>query len=727
MALGLFASAILVALGFAAAPAQTQPRNAEATETPARGEGRPATSSSAERAALEQQSAGGAPELLAAPSGAEVNFDVNAESGSQAETAIALEPDNPDRVITAIGPTSGNPKAWISNSAMAPGSQVERQLPSISQLHFDEGDGTTDLALCCEPAVTADLLGNLWLAVSTTGANSHIAINRVASGGTAFQPTNVAIPKTAASELQEQPRIAIDNGASTKAGRLYAVWVENDAGAQAVVISECNATAGSVDDPADHCDDPDNWSLPATLTDAGGSSAFASPDVGIAPNGDVYVVWWHVGDPGASGANQVEIDRCEVGDDCRLVGSWGTDGGVRDLDAEADLGLPASCPIIGAPGGRVGPQPYVEVGPSGAANAEIVYVAFGDLRDNAAPSNPTRCTATGTDKTWDSYIVAGAAANTAPSIADTPERLSDDGALALNDHFFPALSVDPSNGDVEASLYSTKHDPSGQRTHQYHVISTDGGDSYSAMTQISTLDSRFSGSLTTGVDYGSYAGADSAGGAFVPSWTDNRFIQGRKGDLYVLAPQVETTIDSAPTGTVKTAINAFTFSSPVPDFQCARNSGAFLACGSPSAVGPLPNGAHTFQARATDAVGNPVGLSPATATWTINDTKAPQTKITKRPENKTSKKRAKHKFEANEVGATFECRYDRRKWKSCESPKKKKVDPGKHRFKVRAIDVGGNVDAKPAKDKWQFKRKCGSKKPGGARRSCRKQNKDKHF
>ena len=120
-------------------------------------------------------------------------------------------------------------------------------------------------------------------------------------------------------------------------------------------------------------------------------------------------------------------------------------------------------------------------------------------------------------------------------------------------------------------------------------------------------------------------------------------------------------------------------------------------------------------------------LSHATATWTINDTKAPQTKITKRPKNKTSKKRAKHKFEANEVGATFECRYDRRKWKSCESPKKKKVDPGKHRFKVRAIDVGGNVDAKPAKDKWQFKRKCGSKKPGEARRSCRKQNKDKHF
>jgi hypothetical protein len=714
------AAILVLTLGVAAAAAGDRPLQKVQVNAATTGEGRPATSSPAQRAAREQGSAAsGSLELLSAPSGAEVNHNVNAELGSQAETAIALEPDNPSRVIAAIGPVSGNPKAWISDDGMTPGSQVERQLPSSSLLAGGGGVPTT-LSLCCQPTATADLAGNLWYAVRTTGSSSHIAINRVAAGGTAFQASNVAIPRDS-TDLQQQPRIAIDNGASAKTGRLYAVWIENDGATQDVVISECDATLGGGGDPASHCDDPDNWSSPTTITDAGGSDAFASPDIGIAPNGDVYVVWWHRGDPGASGANQIEIDRCAVGTDCTIGASWGADAAVRDLDVEAG-GLPGACPIIGAPGGRVGPQPYVEAGPAGT-----VYVAFSDLRDNAAPSSPTRCTATGTDKTWDSYIVAGGAVNTAPTTAETPVRLSDDGATDLNDHFLPALSVDPSTGNVEASLYSTKHDPSGQRTHQYHVISTDLGISYSGMTQFSSLDSRFSGSLSTGVDYGSYAGADSAGGTFVPSWTDNRFIQGRKGDLYVLSPQIETTIDSSPTGTVKTASNSFTFSAPVTGFQCATDSGLFGACSPPTQVGPLTNGSHTFLVRATDAVGNPVDLSPASATWTINDTRAPQTKITKRPDNKTKKKNARHKFTADEVGATFECRYNRNKWKTCESPRKKKVDPGKHRFKVRAVDVGENTDSKPAKDTWRFMRNCAKKDAGKQRQRCRSKDQEKHF
>jgi len=651
---------------------------------------------------------------------------VNAEGASQAEAVVALEPDNPDRVIAAISPApGGDPKAWISDQGMSAGSQLARLLPASAEF---EGDVQGNLSLCCQPSVTANSDGNLWLAVSAAGGNSHIAINRVATGGTAFQAESVAIPRDS-TDLQEQPMIAIDDDdGSAKADRLYAVWIENDAGTQDVVISECDASAGSLGDPADECDDPDNWSSPTTITDGAGSDVFASPDIGIAPNGDVYVAWWHVGDPAPDGANQVEIDTCAAADNCTVGSNWGVDGAVRDLDSMDDVGgpglegLPFACPIIGAPGGNVGPQPRVEVGPTG-----IVYVAFSDLRDNAAPSSPTRCTAAGTDKTWDSFIVAGAAAGTAPTIAEEPERLSNDGARDLNDHFLPALSVDPSTGDVEASLYSTKHDPSGQRTHQYHVISTDAGASFSSMTQFTTSDSRFSGSLSDGVDYGSYAGADSAEGKFVPSWTDNRFFQGREGDLYVLSPQVETTIDAAPTGTVPNATSSFTFSSPAPGFQCSTDSSSFLACTPPTSIGPLPNGSHTFAVRATDAVGNPADLSPASATRTINDTVPPQTKITKRPDNKTPKRRAKHRFEANEVGVTFECRYDRHKWKTCDSPLKKKVGQGKHRFKVRVTDVGGNTDPSAAKDTWAVKGKCGKKKAGEPRQRCRARNKEKHF
>jgi hypothetical protein len=247
------------------------------------------------------------------------------------------------------------------------------------------------------------------------------------------------------------------------------------------------------------------------------------------------------------------------------------------------------------------------------------------------------------------------------------------------------------------------------------------------MTRITTADSRFSGSLSDGFDYGGYQGADSGAGTFVPAWTDNRILQGRAADLYVLSAQAETTINSAPTGTVATAINEFEFSSGAPGFQCRTDSGPFFTCASPREIGPLSNGSHTFKARATDAVGNPADLSPASATWRINDLNPPQTKITKRPKRKTRKRRATHRFEANEVGASFECRYDRKRWSECTSPSKKKLKPGKHRFRVRATDVGGNTDPKPAHDKWRIKARCGKKDSAAKRRRCREKNHRKWF
>ena len=83
----------------------------------------------------------------------------------------------------------------------------------------------------------------------------------------------------------------------------------------------------------------------------------------------------------------------------------------------------------------------------------------------------------------------------------------------------------------------------------------------------------------------------------------------------------------------------------------------------------------------------------------------PQTTITKKPKKKTTKRTAKFKFTSDEAGSTFQCKLDRKKFKSCDSPYKKKVKPGKHKFQVRAIDPAGNVDPSPAKYRWRVKEK----------------------
>jgi FG-GAP-like repeat len=83
------------------------------------------------------------------------------------------------------------------------------------------------------------------------------------------------------------------------------------------------------------------------------------------------------------------------------------------------------------------------------------------------------------------------------------------------------------------------------------------------------------------------------------------------------------------------------------------------------------------------------------------DNAPPQTKIVKEPANKTSKAKAKYKFKSTEPNSTFECKFDKKKLKSCKSPAKYSVDDGKHKFAVQATDAAGNTDPSPAKDKFK--------------------------
>ena len=335
-------------------------------------------------------------------------------------------------------------------------------------------------------------------------------INRVAAGTSDFQPANVAIPRHTGG-LQDKPMITIDNWPqSPKYGRLYATWVENSGQSQNVVISDCDTRPGGVPDAA-RCDTPANWTPGASLpgiTDASG--VYTYPSVAAAPNGDVYVAWWNAGRP--PNGNEIEIDSCPAAADCRDPRSWGADTTVDDLEQKGKNGIPFFCPIRPAPGGRVGPQPYVDVGPDGT-----VFVAYSDLRHNGK----RLCTATKRDRTFDSFIAAGPAPGAYPA-ANTGVRLTDDGPLDRNQHFFPTLAVDPTTGEVQSSFYSTKQDPSQKTTLQYYVGSTDLAATFSPMLAFSTATSNFSGARSDGFDYGDYEGADAAQGVFLPAWTDNR-------------------------------------------------------------------------------------------------------------------------------------------------------------------------------------------------------------
>jgi hypothetical protein len=85
------------------------------------------------------------------------------------------------------------------------------------------------------------------------------------------------------------------------------------------------------------------------------------------------------------------------------------------------------------------------------------------------------------------------------------------------------------------------------------------------------------------------------------------------------------------------------------------------------------------------------------------DRTPPRTRIVSGPARVGFKRRATFRFASSEGQSSFRCKLDRKRWRGCRSPRTVRVKPGKHLFKVRAIDRFGNADPTPARFGWRVK------------------------
>lgn len=92
----------------------------------------------------------------------------------------------------------------------------------------------------------------------------------------------------------------------------------------------------------------------------------------------------------------------------------------------------------------------------------------------------------------------------------------------------------------------------------------------------------------------------------------------------------------------------------------------------------------------------PNSSSPPSPAQTPADTTPPDTKIDK-TSLRAAARSAKFWFFASEPAQGFLCRLDKGAFKPCGSPRiYKRLKPGRHAFRVRAIDLAGNVDGSAA-------------------------------
>ncbi len=75
----------------------------------------------------------------------------------------------------------------------------------------------------------------------------------------------------------------------------------------------------------------------------------------------------------------------------------------------------------------------------------------------------------------------------------------------------------------------------------------------------------------------------------------------------------------------------------------------------------------------------------------------PNTTIIAHPKTTIHKRTVRFRFTSTEPHSHFQCKMDAHGWKACASPRKYKyLHLGTHTFRVRAIDLAGNVDPSPA-------------------------------
>jgi hypothetical protein len=216
----------------------------------------------------------------------------------------------------------------------------------------------------------------------------------------------------------------------------------------------------------------------------------------------------------------------------------------------------------------------------------------------------------------------------------------------------------------------------------------------------------------------------------------------------------DTIIDSAKDGNNRTLTDgsstestgiAFTFSGTdtsieeaeelgISHFECSLDGSAFSTCTSPVHYDKISNGTHIVEIRTVDNAGNQ-DPSPSSFAWIVNtvqqqDNNVPNnltsiettstnfadTIITSTTDganavigNETNTPFTSIKFEFSTINIDavdhFECSMDDSEFVSCTSPFIFPILPeGDHVFKVRFVDVNGNMDESPATFVWDITR-----------------------
>ena len=423
-------------------------------------------------------------------------------SASQAdprdEPAIAVSRTNPQIIVGTSkwieGGASGSGNARIAYYYSSDGGHTW----GAGVLPLDTSQKTWSRA--ASATIASDLDGTFYLSVlmlDNSNFDSGIYIFKSSDNGRTFTaplPVAVDIGSGTAPKLAKQPRLTVDTSPSSRfKNSVYAVWVSVEPNRTVVLTNHLRPGDGG-------------FSAPKTISHNGD---MRGPSITNGPNGELYAAWEGIGEP-----KRIYFNESLDGGETFLPPSAAPVTDAHIYDYVGSLSDPNPSLII-RPVRRMNSYPVIDVDRSNGANRGMIYLAWAEARNGI-----------------DADVLV---ARMPPPNGDHPNmghplnvvRANNDGAGA--DQFFPRLSIDPTNGQVEIAFYDRRNDPSGNNLDVYLARSTDGGESFSENLRISSasFDATIQSSIVQAgsaslIGLGDYIALEALNGKANLMWADTR-------------------------------------------------------------------------------------------------------------------------------------------------------------------------------------------------------------
>lgn len=405
------------------------------------------------------------------------NVNVSRLPGNQAETAIAINPTDPDNIVVT--------------------SNLENFLGLLEAYSTDGGVTWTTRIIakggelgmaCCDSSLAFDLYGNLFMTYLVYGS-LRLPIVLSVDGGASFQVVDRILPKVSEPLLTGRPisRVSIPDQPTITTGP-GSVWVTYTGGS---VIQAAGAAVEGLGRVA-------SFGEPEV---AMGSNVGHFGDIAVGPDGQVIVVYQDQSGEGP-GNIYTDVDPDGLGPAGFNPARFFTRTGVGDYDT-----IPAAATVtIDAETGLAWDR-------SGGPHHGRLYLLWTRERPNESDDTDVIVQFSDDD---------GAAWS-------PPVPVNDD--IGTNSQFDPKIALDQTTGNLVAAWYDCRHDLGGglpgdtngvrnDDAIMYAAVSEDGGASFGPNLRVGRAVSNSAGAHWS-LDFGDYEGLAFEAGSFYPVWADN--------------------------------------------------------------------------------------------------------------------------------------------------------------------------------------------------------------